>query len=149
MTIEIAPQKFIHLEFRSIEVLEFSITKPEGDQESTVQDYLISMGNELDEATGMLKVEGEMRLRNKSQTHLARYKALCIFELAGLDSLNWKAPESKAFRLQLSVIWNGIAISTIRGMMAADFKGTFLHPAVLPIIDPADYALDLEEGDAE
>lgn len=31
---------------------------------------------------------------------------------------------------------NGVTISTLRGMMWATFKGTYLHRAVLPIVNP-------------
>ena len=32
---------------------------------------------------------------------------------------------------------NSISISTTRGMMFSAFRGTFLHNAILPLIDPA------------
>jgi hypothetical protein len=31
---------------------------------------------------------------------------------------------------------NSVSVSTVRGMMFSAFKGTFLHNAVLPVIDP-------------
>jgi hypothetical protein len=36
-------------------------------------------------------------------------------------------------------VLNSISISTTRGVMFSTFKGTFLHNAVLPIIDPRQF----------
>jgi uncharacterized protein YbbC (DUF1343 family) len=42
---------------------------------------------------------------------------------------------------------NSISLSTTRGAMFSTFKGTFLHGAVLPIIDPKQFqALDQKQG---
>jgi hypothetical protein len=37
---------------------------------------------------------------------------------------------------------NSIAISTTRGVLFSEFRGTFLHGAVLPIIDPTQITTD-------
>ena len=37
---------------------------------------------------------------------------------------------------ELKDVLNSIAISTTRGVMFSTFKGTYLHNAVLPIVDP-------------
>jgi hypothetical protein len=34
---------------------------------------------------------------------------------------------------------NRISISTTRGAMFSTFKGTFLHAAILPIVDPKNF----------
>lgn len=38
--------------------------------------------------------------------------------------------------VELKDVLNSIAISTTRGVMFSTFKGTYLHNAVLPIVDP-------------
>ena len=60
-----------------------------------------------------------------------------IYELANfeevvtiLDEHNFKMSES------LNDILNSISISTTRGVMFSTFKGTFLHNAILPIVNP-------------
>jgi hypothetical protein len=34
---------------------------------------------------------------------------------------------------------NSISISTVRGVMFSQFKGTFLHNAILPVVDPKSF----------
>ena len=60
-----------------------------------------------------------------------------IYELANfeevvtiLDEHNFKLSES------VNDILNSISISTTRGVMFSTFKGTFLHNAILPIVNP-------------
>jgi len=60
-----------------------------------------------------------------------------IYELANfeevvtiLDEHNFKMSES------LNDILNSISISTTRGVMFSTYKGTFLHNAILPIVNP-------------
>ena len=60
-----------------------------------------------------------------------------IYELANfeevvtiLDEHNFKMSES------LNDILNSISISTTRGVMFSTFKGTLLHNAILPIVNP-------------
>lgn len=44
-----------------------------------------------------------------------------------------------SFPDNILVTFNSISISTMRGLMFAQFKGTFLHNAILPIIDPGSF----------
>jgi len=37
---------------------------------------------------------------------------------------------------------NSISISTLRGVMFNHFKGTYLHNAILPIVDPKSFSVD-------
>lgn len=43
----------------------------------------------------------------------------------------------------LKVTLNSISISTARGMLFSAFRGTALHDAILPVIDPKVYITDL------
>lgn len=61
----------------------------------------------------------------------------CIFELKNFDELIKTETSGKiALPQQLVDIINSISISTTRGVMFASFKGTPLHNAFLPIIEP-------------
>jgi len=37
---------------------------------------------------------------------------------------------------------NSIALSTTRGLLFAQFRGTPLHNTILPLIDPADFSVN-------
>ncbi len=69
---------------------------------------------------------------------LGSIKTACVFEIQDFeeylnaDKTAAKLPEDNI------VLLNSIAISTSRGVMYAHFRGTHLHNAILPIINPKD-----------
>lgn len=77
---------------------------------------------------------------------LGKVRTSCIFHVANWD--DFFDQESKVLNLPKNTItsFNSIAISTTRGMMFSFFRGTFLHSAILPIINPNDFSSEsLEE----
>jgi hypothetical protein len=70
-----------------------------------------------------------------SKELLGSFEAAFSFELEDFDNvfpepLNMEVPDS------LSMALNSISISTTRGLMFNAFKGTYLHNAILPLVDP-------------
>jgi hypothetical protein len=64
----------------------------------------------------------------------------CIFEIANFeDVIKLEADGKVNIPQSLIETFNIISISTTRGVMFSTFKGTFLHGAVLPIIDPKQF----------
>lgn len=65
---------------------------------------------------------------------VGKFSASIVYEF---DKLSQFLIE-KEIKLPPDVLFsiNSIAISTIRGMMFATFKGTALHNAILPVVDP-------------
>jgi hypothetical protein len=76
-----------------------------------------------------------VNLENKEQL-LGQVTTSCIYEIAQMDELYNK--ETKELKLpdDFVVTLNSISLSTTRGLMFSFFRGTYLHNAVLPIIDP-------------
>ena len=66
---------------------------------------------------------------------LGKYSSSCIFKVNNLSKYI-----SKDKKINLSenfiITINSVAISTTRGLMFSLFKGTFLHGAILPLLDP-------------
>ena len=63
----------------------------------------------------------------------------CIFEIPELKE--YIDPKNNAPKLSeefLTTI-NSISISTVRGVMFSQFSGTFLHNAILPVVDPKSF----------
>ncbi len=61
----------------------------------------------------------------------------CIFDLKNFDELiKFESTGKHTLPQELVDIMNSISLSTTRGVMFATFKGTPLHNAFLPIIDP-------------
>lgn len=73
---------------------------------------------------------------NENGILLGKLKTAISFEINNFDSFIDK--EKKAVNLPEDIIvtFNTMAISTTRGIMFSQFRGTYLHNAVLPVVDP-------------
>ena len=70
----------------------------------------------------------------ENETILGTLTASLVFEF---DNLSTFVIENE-IKLPLDIIIaiNSLSISTVRGIMFSTFKGTYLHNAFLPVIDP-------------
>lgn len=71
---------------------------------------------------------------------LGKLSSSLIFDFENLQSY----VVDKELKLQSDIIIaiNSISISTIRGIMFSTFKGTYLHNAFLPVIDPKSFNIE-------
>lgn len=72
--------------------------------------------------------------RNK-QFRLGNIRIACHYQVPGLENFR-KNKKKYDIPEILSTTLNSITLSTARGCMFFQFKGTFLHFAVLPVMDP-------------
>jgi hypothetical protein len=75
---------------------------------------------------------------DNSDLKLGRIKSSCIFNVKDLKNYITDGNQVKLPEEFVNTI-NTISVSTTRGLMFSLFKGTFLHGAILPVIDPAQY----------
>jgi hypothetical protein len=69
---------------------------------------------------------------------LSSYKTICVFELQDFDKLFIKVADNQYdMDVDLEIILKSTAISTTRGMIISELKGTYLHGAILPLVDMA------------
>lgn len=73
---------------------------------------------------------------NKSVNRFGFIKIGCEYGIENFDSFINAETNKADFPKQFITIINSISISTVRGVMFSQFRGTFLHGAILPIIDP-------------
>jgi len=71
-------------------------------------------------------------LSQDKSTRIGALQTSCIFQVENFEDLvdaenNIKFPDTFLDEI------NGMAISTTRGIMYSEFKGTFMHKAVLPV----------------
>jgi len=59
-----------------------------------------------------------------------------IYEIENFDDFINKETNIAEFPGNILISLNSISLSTTRGMMYSQFRGTYLHNAYLPIIDP-------------
>ncbi len=74
-------------------------------------------------------------LSQDKESRLGFFKAGCIFSVHNLSE-HMDAEKKTVLPSPVINTFNSVTISTVRGMMFSQFKGTSLHAAILPLIDP-------------
>lgn len=75
-------------------------------------------------------------IHQDNEMRLASLQAGCIFEISNFADFIVKDTQFVNIPDDLMVTLNSVSISTIRGIMFSQFRGTFLHTAILPVVDP-------------
>jgi hypothetical protein len=75
-------------------------------------------------------------LNNETIDKYGSIKVNCVYGIENITSFINKETNKVDLPNQLVTALNSISISTVRGVMYNQFRGTFLHGALLPIIDP-------------
>lgn len=84
----------------------------------------------------------------ENKTEFGSIKTSCYFEIGNIQDYIQNSDKNPKVILpqEISTIFNSIAISTTRGMMYTLFRGTILHNAFLPIVDPKKLGLMKEKN---
>lgn len=127
-----------NLQLQAIELLSSALNPPVETKGGDV-DYLFDIGIEhrVSEADKLVFVMVSVTIRVDDRPEaLGSLVSSCIFQIGNFDEVVLSGPEGD-FHLseKLAGIVNDISISTTRGLMFATFKGTFLHNAVLPVVN--------------
>lgn len=75
-------------------------------------------------------------LHEDQESILATVKASCVYEVTNIEEIIKKQGNNLSILEGASTIVNSITISTVRGIMFSLFRGTILHNAILPVIEP-------------
>jgi len=75
-------------------------------------------------------------LHEDNATLLGSIKVACNYEVKNLEEFADYENRTVDFPEEMLTILNSASISTTRGVMYANFSGSFLHNAHLPLIDP-------------
>jgi hypothetical protein len=133
------------IQLRAIEIVNQNILKPTTiDLNSVNWSYGLGVEMKLDPTNKLVYVFINVVIQPESkETTLGSITTSCIFQID-----NWSeivtTTETGQFKLPepIIIMLNSISISTTRGIMFSQFKGTFLHNAVLPIIDPKQFKFE-------
>jgi hypothetical protein len=100
--------------------------------------FNINIETKADAPNKLLFAIIHIEILNEDQTTmLGSISVSCIFEVKNFEELIKIESEGKlTLPQQLVDMINSISLSTTRGVMFATFKGTPLHNAFLPIINP-------------
>jgi hypothetical protein len=123
----------------AIELLKSVINAPSSQDVSLTNfNFNVSLESKADAIKKLIFVIVSIEIKTADQKEiLGVIVASCIYEVANFEEIIKIETEGKINIPQpLVEILNSISISTTRGIMFSTFKGTFLHNAFLPIIDP-------------
>jgi hypothetical protein len=129
----------------TIEILEFSLFFEEKvlPQLKTFH-YNLNLEQKIIEEKSMVIVTTSVGiLHEDKETMLAKVKVNFAFNIQNMDKVMVKENENLRLPKEIDMVLNSISISTVRGIMFSLFRGTLLHGAILPIVDPA--ALNREQ----
>ncbi len=131
--------------FKGIELLRGSLHyPPQVNTQLTNFTYELGVENQIDSVQKLIFVIVKIRIScNESKEPVGTLEVSCIYEIINFPEVIKLAPDGKwSVPKALTDTLNSVSISTTRGVMFSTFKGTYLHNAILPIIDPS--ALQLE-----
>lgn len=135
----------VEMQMKAIEVLNNSLAIP-ANQNTPISNFIfnINIENRVDEIKKLVFVIVHVEIKNDGQTLvLGTISTSCIFEIANFEDVIKVQGDGSVDMPQLLIeTLNSISLSTTRGVMFSTFKGTFLHGAVLPIIDPKQFQVD-------
>lgn len=131
----------ITFSFKGIELLGFDLIQP--------------AKNLINLSTFNFEIRSEIRLNNdlklvmviisvdlfdqEKTNKLGYISTSCIFEVVDYNRYVDVKTNTLNFPNDFMISVNSIALSTTRGIMFSQFRGTYLHNAVLPIIDPKSF----------
>lgn len=129
--------ELMSFQLRAIEILERTLVKPPAPGFTISSfNFNINIESNVDSNQKLVLVNTKVKVFADDQTtELGSLTSACIFSLGNFDKAV-KIQINNTFELPegLSDILNSVALSTTRGMMFSEFKGTILHHAFLPIV---------------
>src|SRR6266496_3751975 len=133
-------EKSYNIKFVAIDVISKSLHEP-GKELTEKQDFTFNFLVDLkvNQEQKMAAVITDVTiLRVKDNFKAAYFKLLCVFEFPDFDQI-FKKIEEKRYDtpIELEILLKSTGISTIRGVIYSELKGTYLHNAVMPLIDMA------------
>jgi len=132
----------VEMQIRAIELLNVSLQLP-ADSNITVTsfNFNISIESKVDAPNNLIFVIVNVEIKNDDHSLvLGTLSVSCIFEIANLvEVVKTEKNGNLDIPHWLIETLNTISVSTARGVMFSTFKGTFLHGAVLPLIDPRQF----------
>ncbi len=131
-------KKEIAFKLKNIEILETQLRSPVSNQpKPSVYNFNITIEHRYNiNLKAIIVVVNIQVLDDNKENTLGSVKTGCVFTLAEFDTFLNNEKTEVNLPEDLIILFNSVSISTSRGIMFAYFRGTHLHNAVLPVIDP-------------
>jgi hypothetical protein len=129
------------LRIKGVELLKTQINLPSPEFSPKEFQFNIDLETRFDpvQKIAIIVTSSEVKADSKPEL-LAVVSSACIFGIDNFDEVFKIVSEDKIDAPdEIMYILISISISTMRGVMFEQFRGTYLHGAVLPIIDPKQF----------
>jgi hypothetical protein len=127
------------LRFQSIELVAKSLEPPSGQlkDDDLNFNYLVDLKLSPEQKLAFVITDVTL-LRISDKSTLAYFKLLTVFQVLNFDDV-FKKVDHNVFDvpLQLEILLKSAGLSTIRGVIYSELRGTYLNNAILPLIDIA------------
>lgn len=131
----------IEFQIKAIELLDSSISAPDKPfSGNRLFQFDISVEHRISLEKRLIKVICSVTVHDESkETRFGNIRTSCTYEIQDLPKYYNKKEKRFDLPEQIITSLNTISISTTRGVMFSFFSGTFLHNAVLPVINPKEF----------
>lgn len=131
----------INWQIRAIELLDYSLSYPSEQLSDTLTyQFDVNIEHKLKIDENLLLVITSINIyHDGKKTSLGKFKSSCVFSVENLNGFLDQKTGHLNLPEQYITTLNSVSISTTRGLMFSQFRGTFLHNAILPIVDPTKF----------
>lgn len=133
--------KPVRFQLKGIELLDFCFNHPK--QQIPVQmvfNFEIKIEHKILADNNFIAVVVTIEINNgQRESKLGSIMVSCIFEIPELKEYIDPKNNTPELPEEFLTTINSISISTVRGVMFSQFRGTFLHNAILPVVDPKSF----------
>lgn len=134
-------QNTIPFQIVGVELLDFEMSSPKEQlPQNTMFQYDINLQHRLNLENNLVIVICSVSIFFESKNQMmGKIRSSCIFSVEELNDYVDEVTKSMTFPKEFIDKINGETISTARGIMFSQFRGTYLHNAVLPAIDAGNF----------
>jgi hypothetical protein len=124
----------IAFNIKGIEIIHSSITAPPEGGKVSKFNFDLQFRAVAAPKENLVTVFSDVVIKDVEQNlQIGQYAALFHYSVDDLEK--WMAGHPTEIPQPLLTTLLGISVSTLRGMMFGAYRGTFLHAAVLPVVD--------------
>ena len=134
----------LQFKIQATELLEIQLFQPKMEFDLNTIEFKIELEHKLDLKQNLLAVFCSVSMVSRDN-QLGRIVVNCLYFVNKLNAISSQKQYKKEMKFLTDAV-NSISISTTRGFLAAITRGTFLHDAILPIVDPRHLDVKTSEG---
>lgn len=134
-------EKPVSFQIKGIELLDFCFNHPKKlISAQMVFNFDIKIEHKILAENNVIAVVITIDMHNdQKEMKLGSLMVSCIFEIPDLKEFIDAKSNMPELPENFLTIINSISLSTVRGVMFSQFRGTYLHSAILPVVDPKSF----------